>query len=85
MDEPKVVGQELEPMVPIGHEQCIGHVGGASHVSASFPSFNNAYDMVDVHNLMRVDVARANEEEAIAGMPELGDRLEGWSQEHMAF
>jgi hypothetical protein len=51
----------------------------------SLPSFNNAYDMVDVDNVMRVDVARGNEEEAIASMPELGDRLGGWSQEHMAF
>ncbi len=42
MDEPKVVGQEPEPMVPIGHEQCICHVGGTSHVSGSLPSFNNA-------------------------------------------
>jgi hypothetical protein len=84
MDEPKVVGQEPEPMVPIGHEQCISHVGGASHVSGSLPSFNNAYNMVDVDNVMRVDVARANEKEAVASMPELGDRLEGWSQEHMA-
>jgi hypothetical protein len=85
MDESKVVGQEPEAMVPIGHEQCICHVGGTSHVSGSLPSFNNAYDMVDVDNVMRVDVARANEEEAIVGMPKLGDGLEGWSQEHMAF
>jgi hypothetical protein len=85
MDELKVVGQELEPMVPVDHEQCIGHVGGASPMNGSLPSFHNAYDMVDVDNVMTVDVARANEEEAIAGMPELGDELEGWSQEHMAF
>jgi len=59
-------------------------VGGTSPMSGSLPSFNNAYNMVDVDNVMRVDVARANEEEAIAGMPELGDGLEGWTQEHMA-
>jgi len=80
MDEPKVVGQEPEPMVPLGHEQCIGHVGGASHVSGSLPSFNNAYDTMDVNNVMRVDVARANEKEATTSMPELGDGFEGWSQ-----
>jgi len=54
-------------------------------MSGSLPSFNNTYDMVDVDNVMKVDVARANEEEAIVGMLELGDELEGWSQEHMAF
>jgi hypothetical protein len=47
-------------------------------MSGSLPSFNNAYDMVDVDNVMRVDVARTDEEEAIAGMPKLGDELEGW-------
>jgi hypothetical protein len=41
--------------------------------------------MVDVDNVMRVDITRANEKEAIVGMPKLGDELEGWSQEHMAF
>ncbi len=85
MDELRGVGQKPEPMVLVGHEQCIGHVGGASPMSGSLPSFNNAYDMVDVDNVMRVDVERANEEEAIVGMPELGDELEGWNQEHMAF
>jgi hypothetical protein len=75
MDELRVVGQEPEPMVLVGHEQCIGHVGGASPMSGSHPSFNNTYDMVDVDNIMRVDVARANEEEAIMGMLELGDEL----------
>jgi hypothetical protein len=85
MDELRVVGQKPEPMVLVGHEQCIGHVGGASPMSGSLPRFNNVYDMVDVDNVMRVDVERANEEEAIVGMPELGDELEGWSQEHMAF
>ncbi len=38
-------------------------------MSGSLPSFNNAYDMVDVDNVMRVDVARTNEKEAITGMP----------------
>jgi len=85
MDEPRVVGQEPEPMVPIGHEQCIGHVGGTSPMNGSLPSFNNTYNMVDVDNVMKVDVARTNEEEAIVGMPKLKDGLEGWSQKHMAF
>ncbi len=85
MDELRVVGQELEPMVPVGHKQCIGHVGRASPTNGSLPSFNNAYDVVDVDIVMRVDVVRANEEEAITSMPKLGDKFEGWSQEHMAF
>ncbi len=72
-----MVGQEPKPMVLVGHEQCIGHVGGSSPMSGSLPSFNNTYNMVDV--------ARANEEESIVGMPKLGDGLEGWSQKHMAF
>jgi hypothetical protein len=76
MDESKVVGQKLELVVPIGHEQCIGHVGGTSHVSGSLLGFNKAYDMVDVDDVMRVDVTRTNEEEAIASMPKLGDGLE---------
>jgi len=69
MDELRLVGQELEPMVPVGHEQCIGHVGGASPMSEYFPSFNNTYDIVDVYNVMKVDVTRANEDEAITSMP----------------
>jgi len=85
MDEPKVAGQEPEPMVPVGHEQCIGHVGGASPMNGSLQSFNNTCNMVDVDNVMKVDVVRANEEEAIVGMPKLRDKLEGWSQKHMAF
>jgi hypothetical protein len=68
MDELKVMGQKPKPIVPFGHEQCIGLVGGASPTNGSLPNFNNTYSMVDV--------ARANEEEAIAGMPKLGDRLE---------
>jgi hypothetical protein len=42
--------------------------------------FNNAYDMVDVDNVMKMDVARANEKEVIVGMPKLGDGLKRWSQ-----
>jgi hypothetical protein len=72
-------------MVPVGHEQCIGHVEGTSLVNGSLIGFNNAYDTVDVDNVMRMDVARANEKEVIAGMPKLGDGPKGWSQEHMAF
>ncbi len=80
-----MVGQEPEPMVPIGHEQCIGHVGRTSPMNGSLPSFNNTYNMVDVDNVMKMDVVRTNEEEAIMGMPKLGDGLEGWSQKLMAF
>ncbi len=72
-----VVGQELEPMVLIGHEQWMSHVEGASPMSGSLPIFNNAYD--------KVDVVRKNEEEAMTGMPDMGGGHEGWSQEHMAF
>jgi hypothetical protein len=54
-------------------------------MSGSLPSFNNAYNMVNVDNVMRINVARTNEEEAITCMPKLGDGLVGWSQKHMAF
>lgn len=76
MDESKVVGQEPKLVVPVGCEQCIGHVGGTSLVSGSLLGFNKAYNMVDVNDVMRVDVTRTNEEEAIASMPKLGDALE---------
>ncbi len=72
-----MVGEKPKPMVPFGHEQCIGHVGGASPMNGSLPNFSNTYNMVDV--------TRTNEEEAIAGMPKLGDKLEGWNQKHITF
>jgi hypothetical protein len=83
MDEPRVLGQEPEP---IGHEQCMSHVEAGSLVNGSFSIFNNAYDMVDVKNdMMKLDVARDNEEEAIASMLDVGGGLEGWSQKHTTF
>jgi hypothetical protein len=42
-------------------------------MNGSFLGFNNAYDMVDVDNVMRMDVTRANEKEDITCMPKLGD------------
>jgi hypothetical protein len=76
MDELRVVSQEPEPMVLIGHEQWMSHVEGASPTSGSLPVFNNTYDMVDVKNdMMRVDVVRDNEEEAITGMPDMGGTM----------
>jgi hypothetical protein len=60
-------------------------VGGILPINGSLPSFNNMYNMVDEYNFMKVDVVKANEEEAIMGMPKLRDGLEGWNQKHMAF
>jgi hypothetical protein len=76
MDKSKVVGQEPKLVVLVGCEQCIGHVGGISLVNGSLLGFNKAYDMVDVDDVMRVDVTRTNEEEAIMSMPKLRDGLE---------
>lgn len=86
MDEPRVLGQEPEPVVPVGHEQCMSHVEVGSLVNGSFSIFNNAYDMVDVKNdMMKLDVARDNEEESIANMLNVGGRPKGWSQKHTTF
>jgi hypothetical protein len=40
--------------------------------------------MVDVDNVMKVDVAKANEKEVITSMPKLGNGPQGWNQKHMA-
>jgi hypothetical protein len=47
-------------------------------------NFNNEHNMVDVDNVTKVDVAKANEKEVITSMPKLGDEPQGWNQKHMA-
>jgi hypothetical protein len=45
MDELRVVGKKLEPVVLVGHEQCMNHAEGTLPMSGSLLVFNNAYDM----------------------------------------